>query len=133
MTGGPTVFVSVPHGAAAGNILRTGLVQHLLDAHPECEIVLLSPMAADEAFVREFQRARILDLPPHRPAGLEGRLMALVQASYIDSGVTESVRMTAMSGTRCWNLLMLTPGPGTTSRPGGHAAFRTTASRMTAI
>jgi hypothetical protein len=93
MTGGPTVFVSVPHGAAAGNILRTGLVQHLLDAHPECEIVLLSPMAADEAFVREFQRARILDLPPHRPAGLEGRLMALVQASYIDSGVTESVRI----------------------------------------
>jgi CDP-glycerol:poly(glycerophosphate) glycerophosphotransferase len=91
----PVVFVSVPHGAAAGNILRTGLVARLLDAHPGCQIVLLSPMANDDAFVREVQhaRVRVMDLPPHRPAGLEGRLMALVQASYIDSGVTESVRI----------------------------------------
>lgn len=91
--GGPVVFVSVPHGGAAGNILRTGLMKRLLDAQPDCEIVLLSPLANDEAFVREFQhaRVRVVDLPPHRPEGREARLMALIQASYIDSRVTESV------------------------------------------
>ena len=46
--------------------------------------------------MREFERSRACafeDLPPHRPAGLEGRLLALVQAGYIDSGVTESVKI----------------------------------------
>lgn len=95
MTAPAVVFVSVPHGAAAGNMVRTGLVERLLAADESCEIVLLSPLANDEAFVREFQRARVQlhDLPPHRPHGLEARLMALVQASYIDSGVTESVKI----------------------------------------
>src|SRR5438105_2882222 len=27
----PTVLMSIPHGAAAGNVLRTGLVRRLLD------------------------------------------------------------------------------------------------------
>ena len=92
---GPTVLVSVPHGGAAGNILRTGLVKRLLSSHAGCDIVLVSPLARDPAFVREFEepRVRFEDLPPHRPEGLEARLMALVQAAYIDSGVTESVRI----------------------------------------
>src|SRR5262249_45632506 len=38
-------------------------------------------------------RLRFEDLPPHRPDGIEARLMALVQASYIDSEITESVRI----------------------------------------
>src|SRR5262249_59089033 len=90
-----TVIVSVPHGGAAGNVLRTGLVSRLLEAHDGAEIVLVSPLVRDPAFEREFKhpRVRFEDLPPHRPAGLEGRLMALVQAAYIDSGVTESVRI----------------------------------------
>ena len=91
----PCVFVSVPHGAAAGNVLRTGLVRRLLDAHESVEVVLLSPLVKDSAFAREFEhpRVRLEDLPPHRPAGLEARLFALVQAGYIDSGITESVRI----------------------------------------
>jgi len=90
-----TVLVSVPHGGAAGNILRTGLVDRLLSAHRSCEVVLVSPLSRDPAFVREFERPRVRleDLPAHRPEGLEGRLMALVQAAYLDSGVTESVRI----------------------------------------
>jgi hypothetical protein len=49
----------------------------------------------DASFIREFERPRVRfeDLPPHRPAGLEGRLMAFVQAGYLGSGVTESVRI----------------------------------------
>jgi hypothetical protein len=92
---GPVVLVSIPHGGAAGNVLRTGLVTRLLSAHPNSELVVLSPLVNDPAFVREFahERIRFEDLPPHRPEGLEGRLMALIQASYIDSGVTESVKI----------------------------------------
>jgi hypothetical protein len=95
MTKAPTVLVSIPHGGAAGNVLRAGLVGRLLDAPERPEVVVLSPLVNDDAFIREFERPglRFEDLPPHRPAGLEGRLMALVQAGYLGSGVTESVRI----------------------------------------
>jgi hypothetical protein len=70
-------------------------MDRLLAAHPSAYIVLLSPLVKDPAFVQEFARARVEfeELPSHRPEGLEGRLMALIQASYIDSGVTESVKI----------------------------------------
>jgi hypothetical protein len=95
MANSPVVFVSIPHGGAAGNVLRTGLLGRLLGAPEKPDVVVLSPLAKDEAFLREFERPRVRfeDLPPHRPAGLEGRLMALVQAGYLESGVTESVRI----------------------------------------
>lgn len=93
--GGPTVLVSVPHGGAAGNILRTGVVSRVLDSHPSVRVVLVSPLVKDAAFTKEFTHPRIVleDLPAHRPAGLEARLLALVQAAYLDSGVTESVKI----------------------------------------
>jgi hypothetical protein len=89
------VFVSVPNGGSAGSVLRTGLIGRLLEADAATEVVLLSPLVNDPAFVREFEhrRVRFEGLPPHRPAGLEARLLALVQAAYIGSGVTESVRI----------------------------------------
>lgn len=76
-------------------MLRTGLVDRLLGSPASPEIVIVSPLVKDPAFVREFEHSRVRfeDLPPHRPAGLEGRLLALVQAAYIDSGVTESVQI----------------------------------------
>ena len=89
------VFVSIPNGGSAGSVLRTGLIGRLLDVDASSEVVLLSPLVKDPAFVREFEhrRVRFEDLPPHRPAGLEARLMALLQSAYIGSGVTESVRI----------------------------------------
>src|SRR5262249_5307842 len=60
-----------------------------------CEILILSPLAKDPVFVREFSHARVRfeDLPPHRLSGLEARLIALMQAAYLDSGITESVKI----------------------------------------
>jgi hypothetical protein len=89
------VLVSVPHGAAAGNMLRTGVVRQLLDADPRVEVVIASPMARDPDFVREHSASRVAfeDLPPHRPSGLEARLLAMMQAAYLASGITESVRI----------------------------------------
>ena len=89
------VLVSVPHGANAGNVLRTGLVQRVLDSDPSVHVVLVSPLVNDPVFVREFSHPRVgfEPLPPHRPVGLEARLLSLIQASYLDSGVTEAVRI----------------------------------------
>jgi hypothetical protein len=90
------VFVSVPHGTSAGNMLRSGaLLDRLLESDPALRVVLLSPMAKDPQFVREFERPRVtvIDQPPHTPAGLEARLLAIVQASYLSQGQTESVRI----------------------------------------
>ncbi len=89
------VLVSVPHGGAAGNILRTGVIARVLETDPAVRVVMVSPLVKDPNFAREFSHPRISleDLPPHRPAGLEARLLALVQAAYLDSGVTESVKI----------------------------------------
>ena len=64
------VFVSVPHGTSAGNMLRSGaLLDRLLASDSSLHIVLLSPMANDPLFAREFERPRLtlLDQPPHHP------------------------------------------------------------------
>jgi hypothetical protein len=89
------MLFSVPHGAAAGNMIRSGVMQRVLDAEPAAEIVMLSPMAGDAAFVAEVKHPRVtvMPMPPHRPAGVEARLLALMQAGYLESGITESVRI----------------------------------------
>ena len=76
-------------------MLRNGLIQRLLDFSPSVRVVLASPLMRDPAFVSEFSHPRVVfeDLPPHRPERLEARLLALVQAAYLDSGVTEAVRI----------------------------------------
>jgi hypothetical protein len=89
------ILFSVPHGAAAGNIVRTGIIHRVLDADVSLRAVILSPLAGDPAFVEEVAHPRVTveTLPPHRPAGVEARLLALMQAGYLESGVTESVRI----------------------------------------
>ena len=104
----PVVLMSVPHGAAAGNMLRAGLIRRVLATDTRTRVVIASPLVRDPEFVAEFGQPRVqmINLPPHRPAGLEARLMALVQAGYIGSGVTESVRIrrqeAAANGTIRW-------------------------------
>lgn len=93
---GHSIVISVPHGTSAGNMLRAGgLLDRVLEADRSIKVVLLSPMARDAAFVREFTRDRVemVDQPAHLPMGLEARLLAIVQASYLSRGQTESVRI----------------------------------------
>ena len=94
-----SIVVSVPHGTSAGNMLRAGgLIDRLQEFDRTLQIVLLSPMARDAAFVKEFERpgVRIIDQPPHLPTGLEARLLSLVQAGFLSRGRTESVRIRMM-------------------------------------
>ena len=75
MAGG-SIFISVPHGTSAGNMLRAGgLIDRLREFDPSLTIVLLSPMSRDAAFVREFQRPNVVfvDQPAHQPSALEAR------------------------------------------------------------
>jgi hypothetical protein len=91
-----SVFISIPHGTSAGNMLRAGrLLDRLRRFDPSRPIVLLSPLSRDAAFVKEFGRPglQMIDLPGHQPRGLEARLNAIVQASYLSKGQTESVRI----------------------------------------
>jgi CDP-Glycerol:Poly(glycerophosphate) glycerophosphotransferase len=109
-----TILVSVPHGASAGNMLRHGLLARLLGAAgaggrgPEIRVVIASPLSRDAAFVNEFQHERVVfeDLPAHQPSGVEARLQSMMQAAYLDSGVTDSVRIRRMeasaAGTVRW-------------------------------
>ena len=89
------ILFSVPHGAAAGNVVRTGILRRVLDADASVRVTILSPLAADSAFVEEVAHPRVTvePLPPHQPAGVESRLLSLMQAGYLESGVTESVRI----------------------------------------
>lgn len=91
----PRVLVSVPHGSAAGNMLRTGMFERLLDLASDVHFVVVSPLVRDDSFRREFDGERVTfeELPPHRPAGIEARLLGLTQAAYLESAVTESVRI----------------------------------------
>lgn len=94
-----SVFVSVPHGTSAGNMLRAGgLLDRLQEFDPTLQIILLSPMARDAAFVKEFERpgVTVIDQPAHVPSGLEAKLLTLVQASFLSRGRTESVRIRMM-------------------------------------
>ncbi len=85
----------MPHGGAAGNILRTGILSRVLEADRSLQVVMVSPLVKDAAFVREFAHPRISfeELPPHRPEGMEARLVALMQAAYLESGITASVKI----------------------------------------
>ena len=75
-----------------------GLLDRLQEFDPALQVVLLSPMARDAAFVKEFERPGVLllDQPAHVPSGLEARLLSLVQASFLGRGRTESVRIRMM-------------------------------------
>ena len=77
-------------------MLRSGgLLDRMLESDPSIHILLLSPMAKDPQFTWEFDRPRVtfINEPAHVPKGLEARLLAIIQASYLSQGQTESVRI----------------------------------------
>ena len=106
MTSSPArcVLVSVPHGAAAGNLLRTGIVRRLLESDSSVRLVLLSPLVRDPEFAREtaHPRVELEELPPHCPQGLEARLLALMQD---ETGLAALcfIMVGALAGFLWWN------------------------------
>jgi hypothetical protein len=91
----PCLLWSVPNGSSAGNVLRTGVLARVLNHVSDARVVLMSPLAADPAFTSEFAHPRVTFelLPPHVPAGLEARLLGVIQARYLETRTTETLRI----------------------------------------
>ena len=125
------ILISIPHGAAAGNMVRTGIMRRVIDSCPEAEFIVVSPMANDPQFADEINAPHVTleVLPSHQPSGVEARLLALMQAAYIDSAITESVRIRRMEaqakGTVRWirakRLLAQMVAPSMVARPTRYA------------
>ncbi|MBI3088232.1 MAG: hypothetical protein HYY91_05035 [Candidatus Omnitrophica bacterium] len=67
----PLIAISVPLGYYARNLLRSGILEHLLAAQPPVQVLILSPAAAEAEFLAEFQRdgqVRCSPLPGIPPA-----------------------------------------------------------------
>jgi CDP-Glycerol:Poly(glycerophosphate) glycerophosphotransferase len=99
MSGGaaPCLLWSVPHGGTAGSMLRHGVLAAVRAARPDVRIAILSPLAADPAFTREFAQPNVTFevLPPHVPAGFEGRLLSLIQSRFLQVCKTDTLRIRA--------------------------------------
>jgi hypothetical protein len=97
---GRCVLWCVPNGSSAGNVLRSGVLARVLDLVPDARVVLISPLAADPVFTGEFAHPRVsLELlPPHVPSGLEARLLGIIQARYLESRSTETLRIKLAAG-----------------------------------
>src|SRR5207247_1342536 len=52
-------------------------------------------LAADSTFTRELAHPRVSfeELPPHVPRGLEARLLGIIQARYLETRTTETLRI----------------------------------------
>jgi len=96
----PCLLWSVPHGSSAGNMLRTGVLARVLDHARDARIVLMSPLVDDPAFTSELAHPRVSfeRLPPHRPTGLEARLLGIIQARYLEARTTETLRIKLAAG-----------------------------------
>ncbi len=97
---GPCLLWSVPNGSSAGNVLRSGVLARVLDLVPDLRVVLMSPLTSDPAFTAEFAHPRVVfePLQPHVPAGLEARLLGVIQARYLEARTTETLRIKLAAG-----------------------------------
>jgi hypothetical protein len=91
---------SVPNGSSAGNVLRSGVLARVLDRVKDVRVVLMSPLASDPVFTSEFSHPRVSveRLPAHVPTGLEARLSGILQARYLETRTTETLRIKLAAG-----------------------------------
>jgi len=96
----PCLLWTIPNGSSAGNMLRTGVLARVLACAGDARVVLMSPLVDDPAFTAEFAHPRVAfePLPPHVPAGVERRLLGIIQARYLEARTTETLRIKLAAG-----------------------------------
>ncbi len=90
-----TVFLCIPSGTAAANLLRTDVFR-LLQASPLVgRLVILSPLVREAAFREEHAGPKVVfsELQPHEPGFLERRIIRILQEKYVKTMPTESMRI----------------------------------------
>ncbi len=92
---GRTIFLCIPSGTPAANLLRTGFFPLLRDAEEVGCIVILSPLVREAHFREEFEhpKVRFEELLSHAPGWLERRIIRILQERYVKTMQTESMRI----------------------------------------
>ena len=93
--GGKTVFLCIPSGTAAANLLRTNVFRLLQESPLIGRLVILSPLVREPAFRDEFSAPKVAfeALEPHEPGFLERRIIRILQEKYVKTMPTESMRI----------------------------------------
>jgi hypothetical protein len=90
-----TVFLCIPSGTAAANLLRTNVFRLLRESPLIGRLVILSPLARESAFRDEFSAPKVgfAELEPHEPGFVERRIIRVLQEKYVKTMPTESMRI----------------------------------------
>jgi hypothetical protein len=90
-----TIFLCIPSGTPAANLLRTPVFSLVREDPSVGRIVILSPYAADAHFVEEFAGPKVAfaDLAPGVPSWLERRFIRIMQEKFVKTMPTDSMRI----------------------------------------
>ena len=90
-----TLFLCIPSGTPAANLLRTAVFPTVRDDPSVERIVILSPYASDAHFRDELQGPKIdfAELAPGVPGWLERRFIRVMQEKFVKTMPTESMRI----------------------------------------
>ncbi|MFN0071858.1 MAG: CDP-glycerol glycerophosphotransferase family protein [Chloroflexota bacterium] len=99
---GRTVFLCIPSGTPAANILRTGVFSAIRDDESVGTIVILSPLVSEPHFVEEHAgpKIRFEPLIQHEPGWLERRFIRVMQERYVKTMPTSSMRIRVAKAAR---------------------------------
>lgn len=90
-----TLFLCIPSGTPAANLLRTNVFPLVRDDPGVGRIVILSPYVAERRFVDEFGGPKVgfADLAPGVPGWAERRFIRVMQERFVKTMLTESMRI----------------------------------------
>ena len=90
-----TVFLCIPSGTAAANLLRTDVFRLLRESPLIGRLVILSPLVREAAFRDEFSAPKVVfeELESHEPGFVERRIIRILQEKYVKTMPTESMRI----------------------------------------
>ncbi|MFN8636049.1 MAG: hypothetical protein U0893_19550 [Chloroflexota bacterium] len=90
-----TVFLCIPSGTPAANLLRTDVYRLLRESPLVGRIVILSPLVKEAAFREEHaaEKVAFAELEPHEPDFVERRIIRILQEKYVKTMPTESMRI----------------------------------------
>jgi hypothetical protein len=90
-----TLFLCIPSGTPAANLLRTKVFSLVRDDPSVGRIVLLSPYSSEPRFVEEFGGPKIgfAELSPGVPGWVERRFIRVMQEKFVKTMPTESMRI----------------------------------------
>lgn len=92
---GHTLFLCIPSGTPAANLLRTKVFPLVRDDPSVGRVVILSPYSNERRFVEEFAGPKVefADLAPGVPGWLERRFIRVMQEKFVKPMPTESMRI----------------------------------------